>query len=76
MYVTGVSYSFSYFNPNWHEGDTFISLSFLDQIFSAEFNSKLFIKKFQTFLEVEIDINQVNLTPCAEFYKKNAPRWR
>ena len=27
-------------NPNWHEGDTFISLSFLDQIFSAEFLSK------------------------------------
>ena len=31
-------------------GDTMISLSFLDQILSAEF-----IKSFQTFLEVKID---------------------
>ena len=32
----------SHFNPNWHEGDTFISLSFWDLILSAEFWSKLF----------------------------------
>ena len=35
-------------------------LSFLDRILSAEFLSK----NFQTFLEVKIDINRVNLTPC------------
>ena len=29
------------FNHNWHEGDTFISLSFLDQILSADFLSKI-----------------------------------
>ena len=28
-------------NPNWHEGDTFISFSFLDQILSAEFLGKI-----------------------------------
>ena len=39
-------------------GDTFISLSFLDLILSANF----FLKKFH-FFEVKIDINQVNLTP-------------
>ena len=33
-------------------GDTFISLSFLDQILPAEF----FNKNFQIFLEVKIDI--------------------
>ena len=37
-------------------GDTFISLSFLDQILSGKFLSKI--------LEVKIDINRVNLTPC------------
>ena len=36
---------------------TFISLSFLYQMLSAEF-----LSKFQNFFEVEI--NQVNLTPC------------
>ena len=41
-------------------GDTFISLSFLDQILSVEF----FIKNFQPILEVKIDINWINLTPC------------
>ena len=41
-------------------GDTFISLSVLDQILSAEFLSKI----FQSYLEVKIDINRVNLTPC------------
>ena len=39
-------------------GDTFISLSYLDQIFSADFLSKL------SKLEVKIDINGVDLTPC------------
>ena len=38
-------------NRNWDEGDTFISLSVLDQILSAEF------------LSSNIDINQINLTP-------------
>ena len=28
-------------NPNWHEGDTLISWSFLDQILSDDFLSKL-----------------------------------
>ena len=35
---------------------TFHPLSFLEKIFSAEF----FIKNFQTFLEVKIDINRIN----------------
>ena len=39
---------------------TFHPLSFLDQIFVIWF----FIKTFQTFLEVKIDINRVNLIPC------------
>ena len=54
-------------NRNWHKGDTFISLSFLDQILSAEFLSKV-----SKLLEVKIDINQVNLTPCLAIvsYKK------
>ena len=39
---------------------TFHPFSFLDHIFSADF----FIKNFQTFLEVKIDTNRVNLTPC------------
>ena len=30
------------FNPNWHGGNTFISLGFLDQILSADFLSKLY----------------------------------
>ena len=37
-------------------GDTFISMSFLDQILSADF--------YQNFLKVKIDINQAILTPC------------
>ena len=40
------------------EGDTFIPLFPLDQIMSAEF-----LKNFQTFLEVQIDINRIILTP-------------
>ena len=41
-------------------GETFISLSILNQILSAEF----FIEIFLTFLTMNIDINWVNLTPC------------
>ena len=41
-------------------GDTFISLSILDQILSANF----FIKNLQTFWEVETGIIWVNLTRC------------
>ena len=46
-------------NPIWHGGDTFIPLSLLDQILSADF----FSKRFQIFLEVKIYINRVILTP-------------
>ena len=45
-------------------GSTFITFSFLNLILSAEF----FIKNFQTFWEVKIDINRVNLT-LFESYK-------
>ena len=41
-------------------GNTFISLSF----FGSDFVNWIFIKNFQTFLEVKIDVNRVNLTPC------------
>ena len=33
-------------------------------IFGLDFVSWIFIKNFQTFLEVKIEINQDNLTPC------------
>ena len=33
-------------------------------IFGLDFVSWIFIKNFQTFLEVKIDINWDNLTPC------------
>ena len=46
-----------FFNPNWHEGDTFLSLSFLDQILTAEFLSKILT-------ELKKDINRINLIPC------------
>ena len=39
---------------------TFTSLIIL----GLDFVSLICIKKFQTFLEVKIDINRVNLTPC------------
>ena len=39
-------------------GDTFISLS----NFGSDFVSWIFIKNFQTYVEVKIDINWVNLT--------------
>ena len=42
---------------------TFHHLSFLDQIFSAEFLSK----KFRVFFELKIDINRANLTPCQTY---------
>ena len=42
--------------PNWHTFTLF--LYFLDWILLAEF----FIKNFQTFLELKIDINWVSLT--------------
>ena len=46
-------------------GDTFISLSFLDQILSAE----LFIKNFQTFLEVK----KIDKLPSSSSLIKVAP---
>ena len=33
-------------------------------VFGLDFVSWIFIKNFQTFLEVKIEINQDNLTPC------------
>ena len=41
------------------KGNTFISLSVLDQILFA-----VFYENFPTFFEVKININRVNLTPC------------
>ena len=46
-------------NPNWHEEGYF----YLLVLFGSDFVSWIFIKNFQTFLEVKIDINQINLTP-------------
>ena len=40
-------------NPDWHEGWYFYLV-----IFGSDFVSWIFIKNFQTFLEVKIDINQ------------------
>ena len=36
----------------------------LSAMFGSDFVSWIFIKNIKTFLEVKIDINQVNLTPC------------
>ena len=47
-------------NPNWHEGRYFSLLV----LFGSDFVSWIFIKYFQTFLEMKIDINWVNLSPC------------
>ena len=47
-------------NPIWHERGHFPSPLLFG---SEEFVSRIFIKNFQTFLEVKININQVNLTP-------------
>ena len=33
-------------------------------ILGLDFFSRIFIKNFQTFLEVKIEINHDNLTPC------------
>ena len=33
-------------------------------LFGTDFVCLIFIKNFQTFLEVKIDINWINLTPC------------
>ena len=43
-------------------GDTFIALSFFDQILSADF-----LSNFPNFLKVKIYINQVILTPCPAY---------
>jgi hypothetical protein len=45
-------------NPNWHEAGHFPAAVF----FGSDFVSSIFTKIFQTFLEVKIDINRVNLT--------------
>ena len=47
------------FNPIWHERGHFPSPLLLG---SEEFVSRIFIKNFQTFLVVKIDINWVILT--------------
>ena len=47
-------------HPNWHEGGHFPSIF----LFGSDFVSWILIIKFQTLLEVKIDINQVNMTPC------------
>ena len=49
-----------YFNPNRHEAGRIYPLI----IFALDFVSWIFIKYFQTFLEVKIQINRDNLTPC------------
>ena len=46
-------------NPNWHEEGHFYPLV----LFGLNFVSRIFIKNFQTFLEVKVDINRVVLTP-------------
>ena len=50
-------------NPNWHEGWYYFHL-----IFGSDFISWFFIKTFQTFWEVKIDINQVTLTSCPVYW--------
>ena len=47
-------------NPNWHGGDIFYFLVPL----GSDFVGWILIKNFQTFLEVKIDINWINLTSC------------
>ena len=59
-----------FLNSYWHEGWYFYVL------FGSDFVSWIFINTFQTFLEVKIDINRVNLTPCqAQWVLWNAPWW-
>ena len=60
VYELSHSYKLEKVNHNWHEGGHFPTLVLL----GSDFVSWIFIKNFQTFLEVKIDINQVNLTPC------------
>ena len=48
-----------YINPNRHETGRIYLLI----IFELDFVSWIFIKNFQTFLEVKIEINRDNLTP-------------
>ena len=49
--------------PNWRKGRHFTLRC-------------LFIQSFQTFLDVKIDTNQVNLTHCRSLSLiKNVPRW-
>ena len=67
FYQTAISWDISslfpplwFFNPNWHEG----GYCYLLVLFGSDFVSWILIKKFKTFLEVKIDINLVNLTPC------------
>ena len=52
------------FYPNWHKGWYF----YLLVIFGSDFLSWIFIKSFQTFLEVKIDINWVNLAPSQAYW--------
>ena len=54
-------------------GDTFISLSFLNQILSA-----VFYRNNTNFFDLKIDINWVNLTLCLAKLSliKSDPRWR
>ena len=49
-----------FLDPNWHEGGHFPT----PLLFGSEFVSRIFFKKFQTFLEVKIDTNRVTLTLC------------
>ena len=47
-------------NPNWHEGWSF----YLLDILGSDFFQLIFFPNFPYFLEVKIDINGVDLTPC------------
>ena len=47
-------------NPNWHE----TWLTYLPYNFRIGFVSWFYIKNFQTFLEVKIEINLDDLKPC------------
>ena len=47
-------------NPNWHEARQIYPL----KIFELDLVGWIFIKNFQTFSEVKIEINWDNLTPC------------
>ena len=64
----------NYFNPNCHEVGHFPPSC----PFWISFASWIFIKNFETFLEVKIDINWVNLTPKPSSLSllKSASRWR